>query len=174
MSGAVATHSAFMRQHAERRRSVKIRPTKREDIAALREVLDHTRLFPAGMLPDMMAGHLSEEKSEEVWLTCEIYGRAVGFCYAVPEELTEGTWNMLAIAVLPREQGNGCGGAIIRRLEAELTERGQRILIVDTSGKDAFARTREFYRKNGYTQEARIRDFWAPGDDKIVFWKSLS
>lgn len=81
---------------------------------------------------------------------------------------------MLAIAVLPTEQGGGCGGAITTHLEAELKERGQRILIADTSDADDFAQTREFYRKNGYAEEARIRDFWAAEDDKIVFWKSPS
>ena len=80
---------------------------------------------------------------------------------------------MLAIAVLPSSQGLGHGGALVAHLEAVLRRRKQRILIVDTSGVDAFARTRDFYRKSGYTEEARIRDFWATGDDKIVFWKSL-
>jgi GNAT superfamily N-acetyltransferase len=70
--------------------------------------------------------------------------------------------------------GKGYGGAIVEHLEAELKARGQRILIADTSGVDGFAQTRAFYRKSGYSEEARIRDFWAAGDDKIVFWKSLS
>jgi ribosomal protein S18 acetylase RimI-like enzyme len=91
----------------------------------------------------------------------------------VPEALTDGTWNMLAIAVLPARQGEGRGGALVARLEAILRDRGQRVLIADTSGTDAFARTRAFYRVNGYAEEARIRDFWAEGDDKVVFWKSL-
>jgi hypothetical protein len=47
-------------------------------------------------------------------------------------------------------------------------------LIADTSGTDDFAPTRAFYRKNGYAEEARIRDFWAKGDDKVVFWTALS
>ena len=81
---------------------------------------------------------------------------------------------MLAIAVLPSEQGSGHGGAIAGHLEALLKDRGERILIADTSGTDDFARTRAFYRKQGYAEEARIRDFWAEGDDKIVFWKSLT
>ena len=46
-------------------------------------------------------------------------------------------------------------------------------MIADTSGADEFAQTREFYRKNDYSEEARIRDFWAEGDDKVIFWKSL-
>ena len=153
---------------------MKIRPTKHDDIAALQEVLNGTELFPSEMLPDMVGSFLSNDESSDIWLTCEANGKAVGFCYAVPEELAEGTWNMLAIAILPTEQGNGCGGAIVKDLEAELHERGQRILIADTSGTDEFAQTREFYRKNGYSEEARIRDFWAAGDDKVVFWKSIS
>lgn len=152
---------------------MKIRPTKHDDIAALQEVLNGTELFPSEMLPDMLSGFLSGGESSDIWLTCEADGEAVGFCYAVPEELADGTWNMLAIAILPTKQGGGCGGAITRHLEAELKVRGQRILIADTSGADEFARTREFYRKNGYAEEALIRDFWATGDDKIVFWKSL-
>lgn len=146
----------------------------RDDVAALQEVLNGTELFPSEMLPDMVNSFLSDEESFEIWLTCEVDGNPVGFCYAVPEELAEGAWNMLAIAVLPTQQGGGLGSAISRHLETELKERGQRILIVDTSGTEEFKQTREFYRKNGYTEEARIRDFWATGDDKIVFWKSLN
>ncbi len=150
-----------------------IRPTKSVDIPLLKLVLDGTRLFPSEMLPDMMRGFLSNDDSEDVWLTCEDDGEAIGFCYAAPEVLTEGTWNMLAIAVLPSKQGSGKGGAIVAELENQLLKQGHRVLIADTSGKDDFTQTREFYRKNGYTEEARIRDFWAAGDDKIVFWKSL-
>lgn len=153
---------------------MKIRPTKHDDIPALQEVLNGTALFPSEMLPDMVGGFLSDGQSSDIWLTCETNDQAVGFCYATPEALAEGAWNMLAIAILPAEQGNGCGRAICQHLEAELKGRGQRILIADTSGTDEFTQTREFYRKNGYSEEARIRDFWAAGDDKVVFWKSLS
>lgn len=151
-----------------------IRPTRHDDIAALQAVLDGTELFPSEMLPDMVGGFLAGGEDSDIWLTCETEGRAVGFCYAVPEALADGAWNMLAIAVLPDEQGHGLGGAIVGQLEAMLREREQRILIADTSGADDFAPTRAFYRKQGYAEEARIRDFWAEGDDKIVFWKSLT
>lgn len=150
-----------------------VRPTRRADIAALQEVLDQTSLFPPEMLPDMLSVFLSTTPGKELWLTCETQGHAVGFCFAAPEDLADGAWNMRAIAVLPVAQGGGSGGALVERLEAELKALGQRILIADTSGAETFAATRAFYRKYGYTEEARIRDFWAPGDDKIVFWKSL-
>ena len=152
---------------------MKIRPTKHEDISDLKQVLDGTLLFPSEMLPDMVEGFLSGAQSDEIWLTCEDNGTAIGFCFAAPEQLTVGTWNMLAIAVLPSRQGGGVGQTIVEALEAVLRDRGHRILIVDTSGTDAFKRTREFYHKNGYTEEARIRNFWAAGDDKVVFLKAL-
>lgn len=154
-------------------KAMKIQPTRHDDIPALQDVLTETGLFPADMLPGMLDGFLSDYPCADLWLTAEVDGRPVGFCYATPEALTDGTWNMLAIAVLPSEQGNGRGGAIVRYLEQELSSRHQRILIADTSGTEAFAQTRAFYRKNGYAEEARIRDFWGAGDDKIVFWKAL-
>ncbi len=80
---------------------------------------------------------------------------------------------MLALAVLPEKQGSGAGRAIVDQLENELRRDGQRVLIADTSGTEEFAKTRHFYRQCGYAEEARIREFWAKGDDKVVFWKAL-
>ena len=80
---------------------------------------------------------------------------------------------MLAIAVLPSKQGGSAGSALVKGLKSTLRKSGHRVLIAETSGADAYALTRKFYRKNGYVEEARIREFWAAGDDKIVFWKAL-
>ena len=45
---------------------------------------------------------------------------------------------------------------------------------METSGTDDFEYVREFYRKSGYEEEARIREFYAAGVDKIVFRKRLN
>lgn len=78
---------------------MKIRKTKSEDVQDLQNVLDETELFPSEMLPDMVAGFLDDQDSDDLWLSAELNGKAVGFCYALPEQLTEATWNMLAVAV---------------------------------------------------------------------------
>ncbi len=88
--------------------------------------------------------------------------------------MTDGTWNLYLIAVRPDRQGQGRGGALLRHVEQALAVRGARILLVETSGLPALERTRAFYRKCGYDQEARIRDFYKAGDDKIVFRKALA
>ena len=149
-----------------------IKFTSAEDVVSLQSVLDETELFPSELLPDMLAPALAGE-TDAFWLTCHYGGEAVGLCYTVPEELADGTWNMLALAVRPDLQGKRLGQALVQAAEQHLKDQGQRILIVDTSGTDAFDQTRKFYAQNGYQEEARIRDFWADGDDKIVFRKAL-
>ena len=151
-----------------------IRPSTSSDVPSLAKVADASELFPGEMLPEMISGYLSGGESQGVWLTYELEGEAAGFCFAVPEKLTDGTWNMLAIAVHPTYQGRGAGSALVKHLEATLLARSQRVLIADTSGTPEFKQTRAFYRKNGYSEEARIRDFWAEGNDKVVFRKLLS
>lgn len=150
-----------------------IRPSVANDIPSLQKIADSTGLFPPDLLPEMIAGFLSEGDGNSLWLTCEANGEAIAFCFASAETFAEGTWNMLALAVLPERHGNGVGRAVVATLERLLQSSGNRVLIVDTSGTESFSGTRCFYLRCGYTQEARIRDFWGPGDDKIVFWKAL-
>jgi len=87
--------------------------------------------------------------------------------------MTEGTWNRYLIAVHPDVQGTGVGTAMLHHIEQLLATRGERVLLVETSGLDSFARTRQFYLKANYEQEARIRDFYQAGEDKIVFRKAM-
>lgn len=147
-------------------------PTRAEDIAALQQILDQTELFPSDMLRDMLAPAL-DGSSPALWLTAHLDGTAIGFSYTEPEMLAEGAWNMLAIAIAPDQQGKGHGAGLVRATEAQLRQNAQRLLIVETSGLDAFTSTRRFYDAAGYDQEARIRDFWADGDDKVIFRKRL-
>lgn len=151
-----------------------IRPTVAADVPFVQDIVEEAGLFPREMVPDLLAGFLADPAgSGQQWLSCEIDGSVAGFCYAVEEMLAEGTWNMLAIGVGAETQSRGIGARIVGVLEDNIGQLGGRIVIVDTSGTEPFARARDFYRQNGYVQEATIRDFWGPGDDKVVFWKSL-
>lgn len=87
--------------------------------------------------------------------------------------MTDGTNNLLLIAVHPDHQGRGIGQSLMREVETSLAGDRQRVLLVETSGLPEFARTRAFYNRLGYREEARVRDYYAEGDDMIVFWKAL-
>lgn len=62
---------------------------------------------------------------------------------------------------------------MLHYVEQQLVDRGERVLLVETSGLERFERTRAFYRQRGYEEEARIREFYQAGEDKIIFRKSL-
>ncbi|MEP7055211.1 MAG: hypothetical protein ABI912_08170 [Actinomycetota bacterium] len=66
------------------------------------------------------------------------------------------------------------GGSLVVAAERAVRERGGRGLLIETSGQDGFDRQRAFYAGLGYSLEARIRDFYDHGDDKVVFWKAIA
>ncbi len=117
--------------------------------------------------------HFSDkDETQDIWLT-DYDNEPVGIAYIAPERMTEGTWNLYLIAVHPDQQKQGRGKALLSYVEQMLIERGERILLVETAGTDDFEYVRAFYRQNGYEEEARIREFYTAGVDKIVFRKAL-
>ena len=147
-----------------------------KDSAALIALADASGLFQPGELEEvgamLNASFESEAGSDPFWLADDDNG-LVGIAYCEPERMTNGTWNLQLIAVHPGSQGQGRGTALLRSVEQRLAANGARLLLVETSGMETFERTRAFYRKCGYNEEARIRDFYDAGDDKIVFRKAL-
>ncbi|WP_299327745.1 GNAT family N-acetyltransferase [Parasphingopyxis sp.] len=147
-----------------------IRAATGADIPAIKAIADATELFPSDMLDAMIAGYLDGDAAD-IWFVAAQDGQTVAFGFCEPERMTEGTWNLLAIGVVPEHQGNGIGGAMMAYLEEKLAAAGARVLIVETMGTPELAATRTFYAKNGYAEEARIREFYEAGADKVVFWK---
>lgn len=149
-----------------------IRPATPDDLTALKAIIDANGLFPSGMLDEMMAGYLNGDAGDDTWLADDDNG-PVAIAYYAPERMTAGTWNLYLIAVHPECQGQGRGAALLRHVERTLAMRGERLLLVETSGLPDFDRTRAFYRKCGYEEEGRIRDFYQAGEDKVIFRKAL-
>lgn len=153
--------------------SFKIRKVINKDIPALKSILDTIELFPSEILEDMMSDYLNNFDSAEIWFTATENDSPISIAYCAPEKLTEGTFNLYAIGVRKDIQGKGIGTKMMAYLEEELKAKGHRILIVETSGTADFKQTRQFYENLNYTKEAVLRDFWAEGDDKVIYWKKL-
>jgi GNAT superfamily N-acetyltransferase len=148
-----------------------------DDTTALIAIADEIGLFQPNqlkelseMLVDYFGGN---SNSDHFWITDDDDG-PVGVAYCEPEPMTNQTWNLQLIAIRPDRQGQGRGATLLRYVEQTLKVRGGRMLLVETSGLPGLERTRAFYAKCGYEEEARIRDFYAAGDDKVVFRKVLN
>ena len=77
------------------------------------------------------------------------------------------------IAVRPDLQGAGRGAALVRHAEQDLRGRGERLLVIRTSGTAQYDRTRAFYRSLDYGEHTRVPDYWTDGDDLVLFTKRL-
>ena len=100
--------------------------------------------------------------------------RLLGYACAGPTPATEGTFDLYWLAVDPSVQGTGVGRTIVRDVERQLRDRGARMLLVETSSRPDYSKTRAFYARCGYTEAARIRDFYAPADDRIMLTTRLT
>lgn len=150
-----------------------IRPVTAADVPALCAVIDSTELFPGAMLDEMIAPFLAGGATEDVYLTYADGSGPRAIVYYAPERMTEGTYNLYLIAVDAALQSKGIGAALMAYVEKVLATAGHRILLVETSDLPEFQRTRNFYTRIGYTEEARIREFYGAGEGKVVFWKRV-
>ncbi len=95
----------------------------------------------------------------------------VGYACFGATPATDRTWDLYWIAVHPRAQGMGAGGALLASVERMLASRDARLLVVETSSRADYAAARRFYLHHGYTLAGQVRDFYAPGDDRMLFTK---
>jgi D-alanine-D-alanine ligase len=114
-----------------------------------------------------------EDTSGYTFLVYLDTGRVIGFACFGPHPLTQGTFDLYWIAVDPAARRHGIGRALLSEVENEVQAQGGRLLLIETSNTPAYVPTRRFYAACRYPCEATIRDFYAPGDDLLIFAKRL-
>jgi ribosomal protein S18 acetylase RimI-like enzyme len=95
----------------------------------------------------------------------------VGYACWGPTPATDRTWDLYWIAVDTALQGAGIGTILLDEVERRLMGHHARMLIAETSSRADYAATRRFYARQGYAEVARVADYYAPGDDRILFVK---
>jgi ribosomal protein S18 acetylase RimI-like enzyme len=106
-------------------------------------------------------------------LVAEVDSTVAGYiCYG-STPLTEGTWDIYWMAVAREKQRQGIGSALMKSTEKEIVRAKGRLTIIETSSTPAYEKTRNFHLSQGYEIVARIPDFYAPGDDKLILQKRL-
>jgi ribosomal protein S18 acetylase RimI-like enzyme len=154
-----------------------IRPARPEDTPVLKQLTAATGVFKPHevealqvVLDDYHAGNTGDN---HIAIVEEREGRIIGYAYYAPDIMTDRTWDLYWIAVDKTIQARGVGGRLLARCEADVRALHGRIVFIETSGLPHSDLTRKFYLKHGYTVAAVLRDFYADGDDKVVFRKRI-
>jgi ribosomal protein S18 acetylase RimI-like enzyme len=154
-----------------------IRPITQDDSAAVITLSVESGLFPPNetdIVDNMLNDYFGGNRDHGHMCFIDEENVPLAVAYAEPAPAADRTWYLTMIGVRRDAQGQGRGGALLRHIEAALQATGQRLLLVETSGLPTFERTRAFYAKCGYEQEARVRDYYEAGDDMILFRKTIS
>lgn len=148
------------------------------DVAAVRRIVASTGFFyPAEV---EVAVELVEERlrrgpaSGYHFVFAERGGRMVGYACYGPIACTVGAYDLYWIAVHHPEQRRGLGRRLLAAAEEAIRRAGGRRVYIETSGRALYAPTRAFYERCGYVVEALLPDFYAPGDGKYIYCKSVS
>jgi ribosomal protein S18 acetylase RimI-like enzyme len=100
-------------------------------------------------------------------------GAVLGYtCYGqVPG--TKESFDLYWIVVSRQSQRKGIGHKLLSRTEKGIEGMGGSRIYIETSSRELYRPTRAFYSGAGYVQEALLKDFYAPGDSKIIYVKEL-
>jgi ribosomal protein S18 acetylase RimI-like enzyme len=159
-------HDGFIWRHA----------VTAEDVERVRSLVASTGFFNAAeieLAADLVAERLAKGlRCGYHFVLAERGADLMGFACYGPIWGTHDSFELFWIAIAPEEQRRGLGAQVYARAEAAMAEAGAKRIYADTSSSDRYAGTRGFYQRMGFREGARLPDFYAPGDGKIVYVKT--
>ena len=163
-----------------------LRALQHGDRPALRALLANTQSFSAAELAVALElfdeafapGGGEGEDQEQYAFVGAVDGasaerRLVGYACWGRTPATRATFDLYWLAVDPAQQGSGIGAALVHEVERRASAVGGRLMVIEASGRADNAAVRRFYERMGSTAVATVRDFYAPGDDRITYTKRL-
>jgi GNAT superfamily N-acetyltransferase len=112
-------------------------------------------------------------KSGYHFLFADHEGRAVGYTSYGLIACTRTSWDLYWIAVHSDMRGKGLGTVLLQESEKRISALGGTRVYIETSARALYDPTRAFYLARGYREEARLADYYAPGDAKVIYVKEI-
>jgi len=153
---------------------IDVTPSDRKEI---RQVVESTGFFSEAEIE--IAVELVEERlskglrSGYHFLFGELVNRIIGYtCYG-PIPGAANRYDLYWIVVHHDFRRAGIGKSLMVKTEEAIEKQGGERIYIDTSSRDQYRTTRLFYRSCGYQEEAVLKDFYGPGDDKVIYVKDI-
>ncbi len=148
------------------------------DMESVRDIVDSTGFFTdeeVDVAVELVEAGLSGGSiSSYLFCFCEDEaGKVVGYtCYG-PVPCTVGSFDLYWIAVHPEHQGKGVGRGLLKMTEDKIRAMDGMRIYIETASRDLYKPTQGFYANSGYHAEATLKDYYSPGDSKIIYVKHL-
>jgi ribosomal protein S18 acetylase RimI-like enzyme len=97
----------------------------------------------------------------------------IGYVCFGQTPMTDTTYDLYWLVVGAASRGQGVGSALLAETERSLRARGARVVRVETSSLEGQGGASRFYQRSGYRRVGEIPDFYRPGDDLLIFAKTL-
>jgi GNAT superfamily N-acetyltransferase len=147
------------------------------DRAPLEQILRSCKFFRDDELAvafELIDDRLQKGKASDYYFLVALSGdRVVGYCCYGRIPCTVHSFDLYWIVVDPTIHRAGIGRKLVAAAEEQVRKLGGKRLYIDTSSRPLYTPTHHFYSSCGYRVEATLREFYAPGDNKVVFSKVL-
>ena len=112
-------------------------------------------------------------RSGYYFLFAEQAGKVIGYICFGSIGCTKGSYDVYWLVAHNDFRGLGIGKELLRRSERKIAEMGGHRIYIETSSREQYEPTRLFYRNCGYQEEAVLKDFYSPGDAKVIYVKAI-
>ncbi len=155
-----------------------VRALQRGDRPFIERLLHETQVFTEAEIAcalELIDIYLNNPGQRDYNLFCAVEQdeRPQAYVCFGPTPLTDAVWDLYWIAVSPEKQKQGIGKLLLNFVETHVRAQTGRRLIIETSSLPRYEPTRIFYARHGYRELARIADFYAIGDDRIIYGKDF-
>jgi ribosomal protein S18 acetylase RimI-like enzyme len=149
-----------------------IRPLLHEDRGPIEDLIRATAVFRPEEIQvamEVVDAGLKEGQADYAFAVAPSGDAIAGYACWGQTPCTQGTFDLYWIATHPAHQGRGVGRALMDAAWGDMRTRGGRLCIIETSSLPVYEPTRRFYLGLGCEASAVIRDFYLPGDHKVIF-----
>jgi aminoglycoside 6'-N-acetyltransferase I len=98
-------------------------------------------------------------------------GTVLGYHCTGKRPLTDAVYDLYWIVTDPDHGKKGIGKSLLEHAEDFVTQNNGRWMLIETSSKENYNATRNFYMRNNYTIISQINDFYSKGESLLIFGK---
>lgn len=142
------------------------------DITAVRALVAATGVFSPEEIEtagELVATTLDGTETYQFVFAEDAAGALLGYACFDRIPLSAVSYDLYWIAVTAAQRGRGLARELISRVADTIRSQGGLQLFAETSATPAYTPARTFYLRSRFTEAARFADFYARGDDKLVY-----